>query len=189
MSDENHLHRRTHRPQNTPGEAHFLTFSCYRKRSFLARDRTRSYFLKALERARRHHHFHLWAYVIMPNHVHVLIYPQRDVYDMAAIETSIKLSVSRRAMAYLRTHNPEGLRVLATGQTHTPYRFWMSGNGYDENLVSHEAAYAIGQYIHENPVRAGLCEAPEAWAWSSAREWAQEGSGPISIDRDSFPWG
>jgi len=107
---------------------------------------------------------------------------------MGAVETSIKLSVSRRAMAYLREHNPKGLRHLATGHVHSPYRFWMSGNGYDQNLVSLDAARNIAAYIHNNPVRAGLCKDPEEWAWSSAREWVKEGSGPLSIDRESFPY-
>jgi putative transposase len=183
------VYRRTHRAQNTPGEAHYLTCSCYQKKAFLSRDRTRTYFLDALDRARTKHQFDLWAYVIMPTHTHILIYPRTDPYDMGAIETSIKLSVSRRALTYLRTHNPDGLRHLSTGHTHTPYRFWMSGNGYDQNVVSLDAAYGVGTYIHNNPVRAGLCETPEDWRWSSAREWRTPGSGPLRIDRDSFPWG
>jgi putative transposase len=180
------IHRRTHHAQNTLGEAHYLTFSCFQKRNFLSRDRTRLFFLDALARARRRHNFDLWAYVIMPNHVHLLLFPNREVYDMGQIESGVKTSVARRAMAYLRDHNPEGLRHLATGQRHTPYRFWMSGNGYDVNLSSMEAARGITEYIHNNPVRSCLCETPEDWNWSSAREWAKEGSGPLSIDRDSL---
>ncbi|MBX3180905.1 MAG: transposase, partial [Candidatus Hydrogenedentes bacterium] len=181
------VYRRTHHPWNNPGEAHYLTFSCFKKRAFLARDRTRQYFLDALASARTRHLFDLWAYVIMPTHAHLLLFPRREHYDMGAIETSIKLSVSRRAMAYLRKHNPDGLRHLATGHIHTPYRFWTSGNGYDQNLVALNEARNMATYIHNNPVCAGLCTEAEAWPWSSAREWIEEGSGPLSIDRDSFP--
>jgi len=181
------VYRRTHQAFNIPGEAHYLTFSCYKKRAFLSRDRTRQYFLDALDRARAAHGFNLWAYVIMPNHAHVLLFPRREVHDMGSIESSIKLSVSRRALEFLREHNPDGLSLLATGHVHTPYRFWMSGNGYDKNLVSQDAARNIVAYIHANPVRAGICDGPEDWPWSSAREWAEEGSGLLSIDRESFP--
>ena len=180
------IYRRTHQSQNTPGEAHYLTFSCFQKRDFLSRDRTRLYFIEALKRARIFHKFDLWAYVIMSNHVHLLLFPRGTTYDMADIESSLKLDVSRRALAYLRQHNPEGLRRLATGQQHTPYRFWMSGNGYDVNISSYDAAREIAAYIHNNPVRAGICEDPEEWEWSSAREWAEEGSGHLRIDRDSL---
>tara|TARA_R110001592_G_scaffold8968_1_gene48252 strand:- start:682 stop:1242 length:561 start_codon:yes stop_codon:yes gene_type:complete len=184
---ENHdIPRRIVQLQNTPGEAHYLTFSCFQKRRFLIRDRTRQYVVGALDRARAKHKFDLWAYVIMPTHIHVLLFPREDVYDMGKIETTIKLSVTRRAMNYLRRYNPEGLRYLATGQRDTPYRFWQQGEGYDENLSTLEAAHAIAEYIHNNPVRAGLVANQEDWKWSSAREWLIEGSGPLSLDKNSF---
>jgi len=181
------VYRRTFKFQNVPGEAHFLTFSCFRKRAFLSRDRTCQYVVDALERARVKFGFHLWAYVIMPTHVHLLIFPTGEGDDMGKIESAIKVSVSRKAMNYLRRENPAGLKLLATGEVGTPYRFWMAANGYDHNVVSREATGKIVEYIHNNPVIAGLCTEPEAWAWSSAREWAKEGSGPLRIDRDSLP--
>ncbi len=184
--DDQDTHRRTVQFQNTPGDAHYLTFSCFQKRRFLSRDRTCQYVIDVLDRARSKFNFDLWAYVIMPNHVHLLLFSREEIYDMAKIETSIKLSVSRRALDYLRKHNPEGLRHLATGQRSTPYRFWQQGNGYDQNLNTLAAARSIGEYIHNNPVRAGLCVNPEDWAWSSAREWLKEGSGPLSLDRGSL---
>ena len=180
------IHRRRHAAQNTPGEAHFLTFSCFKRRAFLSRDRTREYFIEALSRARIFHKFDLWAYVIMSNHVHLLIYPRRSIYDMGEIEAAIKLDVSRRALTYLRTHNPEGIKQLATGQKHTPYRFWTSGNGYDENITSYDDARDIADYIHNNPVRSGICAVPEEWEWSSAQEWTKEGSGKLRVDRHSL---
>lgn len=184
--DNQEIHKRTVRFQNTPGEAHYLTISCFQKRPFLSRDRTRRYVIAALEKARVRFNFHLWAYVIMPNHVHLLLFPLEEEYDMGKIETAIKLSVSRRALHYLRTQNPAGLRLLETGQKDTPYRFWQQGNGYDVNINTREAAYEIGKYVHENPVRAGLCEKAEDWNWSSAQEWEAEGSGPLRIDRVSL---
>ena len=180
------VYRRTFKFHNNPGEAHYLTFSCFKKRHFLSRDRTRQYVIDALERSRARYGFDLWAFVIMSNHVHLLIYPPGDNDDMGKIEVAIKLSVSRRAMNYLRRHNPEGLRVLETGQQDTPYRFWQQGNGYDENVASPEAIFEIIRYIHENPVRAGLCEEPADWQWSSAREWRKQGSGPLRLDRDHW---
>ncbi len=182
------VYRRTCHAINTPGEAHYLTFSCYKRRDFLARDRTRQYLIEAIEKARVTHAFDLWAYVIMSNHAHVFIFPRQEKYDMGAIETSIKVSVSRRALNYLREHNPGGLRHLATGQVHTPYRFWTSGIGYDKNVTALPATNAIVEYIHNNPVRAGICANPEDWPWSSAREWMEEGSGTLRIDRESYPY-
>ena len=181
------VHRKSRRAFNTEGEAHFVTFSCFQRRPFLSRDRTREYFIAGLERMRRLHHVNIWAYVIMPEHVHLLIYPVYADYDMEKMLATVKLSVSRRALGYLRKHNPAGLRQLSTGQVHTPYRFWLAGGGYDRNTVSFRALKHMIEYTHNNPVRRGLALDAVAWKWSSAQEWAVEGSGPLRLDRDTLP--
>ena len=63
-----------------PGHAHLLTFSCFRRMPLLSKDRTRRWFLEALGAARSALEFDLWAWVIMPEHVHLLIYPRREGY-------------------------------------------------------------------------------------------------------------
>jgi len=172
---------------NDPNCAHELTFSCYKNQSFLTKERTRTYFIEAVVQAKEKHNFHLWAYVIMPEHVHMLIYPIYENYSISNILLSIKQSVSRKSLIYLRKHNPDGLKWLATGQKHTPYRFWQDGGGYDRNVISREALIKMVDYIHNNPVRRGLVKNPEDWNWSSIKEWSGNGEGPIPIDIDSFP--
>ena len=53
------------------GDAHFLTFSCCQRLALLSKDRTRQWFLDALDKGRVKHGFDLWAWVIMPEHVHL----------------------------------------------------------------------------------------------------------------------
>ena len=120
-------HRKTRKSFNKPGEAHELTFSCFKRQKFLGKERTRRYFLAALDLAREKHGFHLWAYVIMPEHAHVLIWPKREEYSVSGILKTIKQSVARKAIRYLRDENPAGLKLLATGHKESPYRFWMDG--------------------------------------------------------------
>ena len=60
---------------NAAGEPRELTFTCYRGYPFLLRDRTRFWLKEALDRARTTFGFQLWAYVIMPEHVHLLVIP------------------------------------------------------------------------------------------------------------------
>ena len=62
--------RKRRRRYDEPGHARELTFSCYRHFQFLSRDRTRHWFVEALETARKKWAFDLWAYVLMPEHVH-----------------------------------------------------------------------------------------------------------------------
>jgi putative transposase len=180
-------YRKTRVVCNVPGNAHELTWTCFHNRPFFNADRCSNWFLLALERSRRKYAYHLWAYVIMPTHVHVLLWPGNQDYAMEAIAASIKQSLAKRAVNYLKRSNQAGLEQLATHQRDGAYRFWQDGGGYDRNLISTKAIHASLHYIHNNPVRKGLVPSPEEWAWSSAREWLEPGSGHLRIDMDSFP--
>jgi putative transposase len=180
------LHRKRCHRYNFPGNAHELTFGCFRGRPFLSKDRTRGYLVDAIIAAKHKHVFDLWAYVFMPEHVHLLICPREETYSIAAMLRAIKQPVSRRAMIYLRKHNPEGLVWLATGETAVPYRFWQAGGGYDRNMTSVETIVKAAKYIHANPVRRGLVTHANEWAYSSAHDWETGTSSLLPIDFDTF---
>jgi putative transposase len=169
------------------GHAHELTFTCYQNRPFLSKDRTRKYLADAINVARVTHDFDLWAYVFMPNHVHLIIHPRREHYSISQILRSLKQPVSRRAIDYLKKENPDRLRFLATGQHDEPYRFWQKGGGYDRNITKVETLLETICYAHANPVRKGLVVTADQWYYSSAADWQDIRSGPIPIDFDSFP--
>jgi len=57
-----------------PAHAHELTFTCYHNLPLLGKDRSRQWFVNALSIARQRHAFDIWAYVIMPDHAHLLIF-------------------------------------------------------------------------------------------------------------------
>src|SRR5437879_574136 len=99
MAPANH-YRKTVKHYDNPGEAHFLTFSCYDRLPLLSKDRTRWWFVEALEEARRKESFDLWAWVIMPEHVHLLIWPRKAVYRMKDILTALKRPVGTKAITY-----------------------------------------------------------------------------------------
>ena len=63
----------------------------------------------------------------------------------------------------------------------------MPGGGYDKNISDVGTLRFTVDYIHKNPVRRRLVDGPYDWEWSSAKEWEEPGSGPMPIDRDSFP--
>jgi putative transposase len=180
-------HRKQCRRYNIPGHAHELTFCCYQHRAFLNSERTCRYLTEAILRAKEIHEFDLWAYVFMPEHIHLLIRPRNESYSISKILLSIKQPVSRRALLFLRKNNPNGLRLLATGQKHTPYRFWLDGGGYDRNVTINKTLIDVVRYIHNNPVRRGLVSRPEDWLRSSAKIWKGLGSGVLPVDMESFP--
>jgi putative transposase len=129
--------------------------------------------------------FEVWAYVIMPEHVYVLIWSRQETYSISAILKAVKQGVARRAIAYLRVNNPAGLQWVATGRSDKPYEFWQDGGGYDRNVRNSHALRKMMTYIHSNPVTRGLVARPEDWLWSSAQDWAGLRAGPIPIDKES----
>ncbi len=180
-------HHKKCKRYDTPGEAHELTFSCYLNQSFLTDDRTRYYLVDAINKAKIKHQFDLWAYVFMLEHVHLLIWPTQNVYSTSEILKSIKQSVSRRAIGYIRKHNPGKLHLMATNQKYGKYRFWQDGGGYDRNMRTRVALINSVEYIHNNPVRRGLVANPGDWKWSSFLQWEGYQEGLLQINLDSFP--
>src|SRR5687767_367924 len=81
------------RSYNEPGHAHELTFSCFHGLQLLTKDRTRQWFISAMRSARRDLKLHLWAYVIMPEHVHLLFWPREPKYEIRRVRTALKLPV------------------------------------------------------------------------------------------------
>ncbi|MEO6811603.1 MAG: transposase [Isosphaeraceae bacterium] len=161
-----------------------MTFSCYRRLPLLSRDRTRQWLVEAIDQARHRMGFDLWAYVIMPEHVHILVCPRRPDSEISPILWQIKQPVGRCAIEYLRAHVPEFLPKLSVTRDDGTQviRFWQTGGGYDRNIVQERTLLRVIDYIHLNPVRRGLVERPEQWAWSSAGWYAGLHPAPLEID-------
>src|SRR6202047_4123835 len=133
------------------GQSHFVTFCCYHRRQLFTTDASRRIFESALERVRHSFGLQVYGYVVMPEHVHLLLSePQRDT--LADALKSLKQGVSRR---------------LIGDADH----FWQK-RYYDFNLRNYPQLVEKLRYIHRNPVKAGLCERPEEWEWSSFRHYA-----------------
>ena len=175
---------------NLPGHAHELTFSCYHGYKLLSKERTRQWFVDALEQARRIHDFHLWSYVIMPEHVHVILMPQKSTYDISEIRSSIKQPVGQKAMNFLRRTNRRWLERLTVRQSNGRVRrhFWQPGGGYDRNIYTTRVVVGAINYIHANPVRRGLAVCPTDWEWSSARWYEGDKDVKLQMDATALEW-
>lgn len=184
MLESDGRYRKHRQSYNEPGHAHELTFSCYRHLPMLSADRTRQWLVDALDHARHSLDLELWAYVIMPEHVHVLIVPRRDDYKMAEVLKAIKQPVAQRAIRYLRENVPDWLPNLCASERsgHAEYCFWQPGGGYDRNICCIKTAWASVQYLHQNPVRRGLVNCAEDWEWSSARWYAGQANAKLAMD-------
>ena len=79
---------------------HFITFTCYRRQSFLSTPIVRDAFLKVLERTRLRYDFLIYGFVVMPNHVHLLISePKQDT--IATVIQSLKVSMVRHEKTHI----------------------------------------------------------------------------------------
>jgi len=175
--------RKTRKRIDELGQARELTFSCYKRFRFLDRDRTRQWFIDELNQARQHYNFDLWAYVIMPEHVHLLIYPNNPEV-VGILAGKIKENVARKAISFLEENAPEWIaRISVREGNRVRRRFWQPGGGYDRNVFELPTLQKMINYIHMNPVRRGLVSRPEDWIWSSARWYA--GIRPVPIEMDA----
>ncbi len=132
----------------TSGHDHAINFSCYDHLPYLTSPESRDLFESSLEQTRKKYAFDIYAYVVMPDHVHLLI-SQPAIEPLSKAIKSLKVSVSKQSK-----QRP----------------FWQD-RYYDFNVITRPKFLEKLQYIHRNPVRANLVEAPEDWPHSSYRTW------------------
>lgn len=163
--------KRLRRRESTgPGSSpRFLTFSCYRRLQLFGTPALRDVFVESCSRAYEKGEFLLVAWVVMPEHIHLLVTPRPRV-SWVPIAAGIKTSVSKRILRRWQQNNAPILQHLrdSKGQLH----FWQPGGGFDRNVRDQAELEKEIRYIHRNPVERGLVQHPTEWAWSSARFWA-----------------
>jgi REP-associated tyrosine transposase len=143
--------------------------------------------LEAIARTRQKYPFTLWAWVIMPEHVHLLLQPA-DSVRVASILQSIKQPVAQRVVRWAREQRHPMLKSMrASSHGAVCHRLWQPGGGYDRNLRSVRDVHEKIAYIHANPVRRGLVAHPRDWPWSSWTAWHEGEDGLLPVDRDSLP--
>jgi putative transposase len=163
-------HRKTVRRHHEPGDCHELTFSCYRRMPLLTNDVWRRLLAGSIDRALRGHSFRVVAFVFMPEHVHLLVYPAGPEPRVDLLLKAIKRPFSTRIKQLLQAHHSPLLGRLTVRERPgvERFRFWQEGGGYDRNLRTEPAAI---EYIDLNPVRRGLCDQAARWKWSSAARY------------------
>ena len=168
MSQER-LHRKTVQHFDFSGHARELTFSCYQRMALLVNDHWRKLLSQSIYRAIEKQGFDLLAFVYMPSHVHLLVFPKSPSSKVDRLLYGIKRPFSSRVKRVLQAANDPLLRTLTIRERpgKQSFRFWQEGPGYDRNLTSLDTVTTAIEYIHNNPVRRELCQSPEQWKWSS----------------------
>ncbi len=143
----------------------------------------------ALDEARKSGGFLLFAYVIMPDHLHLLTDCPRTSADVLR---RVKGITARRVIDYLKEHDYQSslakLRHEEWKRKHS-YSLWQQ----EKNVFSIFSEAIFMQkvnYVHLNPVRADLADRAIDYRWSSARTWQRipNDDEPLMVDFDRIEW-
>ncbi|UCE65922.1 MAG: transposase [Candidatus Zixiibacteriota bacterium] len=169
------------RHYDNDGRARFVTFSAHQRIPILTNSRSRQVIVDSIDESRRRFGFQLAAYVIMPEHVHLVMIPAVEM-KMGQVIGEIKRMSSKRIHEFLLQEDNDLIPRL-TVRRNGEYRFafWQK-RCYDHNIRSEESLWEKVNYCHYNPVKRGLVKEPEAWEWSSYR-WYQ-GCRDVKLEMD-----
>jgi len=162
------------------GDLHFVTFSCYRRRPFLGTARARHCFVKALDQVRTQHCFQLIGYVVMPEHVYLLITEPVNGNSSTVLQV-LKQQVSR-TLRRRRKKPAAGQLTLPFGRSMAEAPAFWQRRFYDFNVWSDKKIREKLDYMHRNPVQRQLVVHPKDWPWSSWSHYAKGAAGLIRID-------
>ncbi len=178
---------------NTTQEVHFWTINCYRQLDFFWSDSMKKIAVGSLRALQRRFGICLIGYVVMPDHVHVLLYPHRRGSGKP-VPVSTLARLFRKSVEH---HGRNRLRAVweRQGRLWTePLNAWARGRlGTDAIWDKRATDFVVGReetlleklnHCHRNPVRRGLVRAPGEWAWSSFRYDEWEASRVLPMDWD-----
>lgn len=123
--------RKTLKRYEIAHHARGLTFSVYRRVQLLDRPEVAASLLRAIAEACAKQRWHVLAYVVMPDHAHLLVVPTEDAPDTPRLLSGIKRLSSYRINRMLTEDEIAGLTTPRGS-----FRLWQAGCGHDRNLWS-----------------------------------------------------
>jgi putative transposase len=157
---------------------HFITCSCYRRLPLLATARSRDRFLSILEETRARYRFVVVGYVVMPEHIHLLL-TEPEVGTPSTVMQVLKQRAARALLPRKKQSDARQRCLFGEPSLRTP--FWQA-RFYDFNVWTTKKRVEKLRYMHRNPVKRGLVESPEAWRWSSYRFYLSDEAGPVRVN-------
>jgi REP element-mobilizing transposase RayT len=165
----------------------FISGSAYRRTPIFRNAKASDLFLQTLEAYRRKYGFLILGYVLMPDHYHLLVwFPENGRF--VDFLRDFKSLVGRRIIDWLKEENL--VRLLARFQIAHPRQrrrdakyCVLQYNNYIKAILTPEGLWKTLEYIHLNPVKAGLACAPEDYALSSAGDYIGKKSKIVEVER------
>jgi putative transposase len=173
------------------GTVRFVTFSCYQRFQLLTEPKIIRLFLSELKRL-RFRRIKILGYVVMPEHVHLVLYPSepvklgKEIGRLKSISAKKMLplleSVQSTDRLYKKSYPTASHQWMCSGGA--PRRYFWQRRCYDHNCRLPETVQEKIEYCHKNPVTRGLVENPADYPWSSFRWY--EGLEGIELEIDGY---
>jgi putative transposase len=157
---------------------HFITSSCYRRLPLLRTARSRDTFLTILEQTRQRYRFVVVGYVVMPEHIHLLLTEP----EVGTPSTVMQVLKQRTARALLPKRKRRNLRQYNLFGDEPKRRAFWQARSYDFNVWTTKKRVEKLRYMLRNPVKRGLVGAPEQWRWSSYRFYLLNEAGLVRVN-------
>lgn len=197
---------------NIPGHAYFVTSKVYKNKNVFVYKKFCEIIIDTLKYVREQGKLKLLGYVIMPDHLHLIVWPQGEKY-ISDIMRDFKKYASRQIIKYMiksekrGSPDPRGfvwrdqeippsretkiipyptfsslLTVFTVNSKKQTFKVWQSRN-WIENVYSEKFLCQKLNYIHNNPVRAKIVKEADGYQYSSFRSYYQNDDSVINIDR------
>ena len=163
------------------GTARFITFSCFRRQPNLINDFAKELFIAELYKARVKYKLGIIGYVIMPEHVHLVVVPPEDGELGPAIGEMKRQSALLIHDLLQRQASPLLSRLSVVRNGVPKFALWKR-RCFDHNCRSEREVWEKVNYCHNNPVKRGLVRQPERWRWSSYQYYAGSSDTLLEID-------
>lgn len=163
---------------NDNSYVHFVTATTHENRPYFKNEELCRILMEELEFYAKKYGFTLLGYVIMPDHVHLLLWwdkIEKPDLNISKIMQGIKGATARRIIGLMISGRlehllqPTSMTARKSTKSHKRnlrYRLWQHGF-YDFNIYTEEKLVEKLDYIHHNPVKAGLVSSPGDYNWSS----------------------
>jgi len=173
--------------RSTP--VYYFTSVTHHRLPIFRTDELKQVLCRAFDEARGRHKILILAYVIMLDHIHLLVYNEKPLVETLRLVNGVG---ARRVIGHLKDNGHESslfkLRGQARGRNHR-HSVWQHHPDSLE-IFGLDTFRQKVEYIHQNPVRAGLAESAFDYQYSSARQWATRpvSDEPLLTDHLEIDW-
>ena len=171
---------------NSP--CYYFTSVAHNRLPIFQTDKLKQIMTNALAEARRSADLLIFAYVIMTDHYHIITDGKREPSETLRYLNGI---AAKRILDHLKANATASLEKLRMFEKKRGYKYSVWEHHPDKFLITSDSMFIQKRnYIHQNPVRAGLVEHPDDYLYSSSRIWNHRPleNEPLTMDIEEIEW-